>query len=762
LVWGTVNAPEIVPSAQRKSPLPSVGEGTRDSEAPPDSAGVSAAARAAGDAGLVEPLLCALEFLGKSAGVEVDRSAARRALDEANRDTAFIGPEAWFEELARAGTSVGLCIRTIRRGAADVIAIAHSLAPLVTLAAGREGSVRAVAVVEQSGARVRVVSTGNVRDASWSDAASLAEIAGASSVTEPVTWAIAEPLEPLAALGGGGGGGSAPSPFSRLMSLLRLERDDVWVAFVYAIGVGIVSLAAPIGVQALVNTVAFGGLLQPLVVLTLLVAVGLAFAGVLRALQAHVVERIQQRVFVRVTVDLAQRLPRVRTDALGQAYGPELVNRFFDVLTVQKGAATLLVDGVSIALQTAVGMLVLGFYHPTLLVFDAALIAAVAFVLLGLGRGAVKTSVKESKAKYAVAAWLEEMARHPAAFRSYGGAAFARARAEDLLRGWLGVRRKHFKVLFRQIIGSLVVQVLASAALLGVGGWLVIRGKLTLGQLVAAELIVTSVVAGIAKFGKHLESFYDLCAGVDKLGQLVDLPLEAPGGTPLARSPKGARVELVDVSFGHPGKDPLLARVDLTLEPGARVALLGPSGAGKSTLVDLVYALRAPTHGRIDVDGADVRDLDVPSLREHVALIRGSEIFDGTVADNVRVGRPDVTTREVRAALEAVGLWEEIARLPEGLDTHLATGGAILSRGQALRLSAARAIVGRPRLVLLDEPLEGLDPISRKALYTALLDRKAPWTLLSTTQDKDVLRGCDEIFVIDASRVRPLRAGDLS
>jgi ABC-type bacteriocin/lantibiotic exporter with double-glycine peptidase domain len=757
-----VNAPEIVaPASRNPTPPPASAATPPEGEAAPDSAGQSAAVRAAGDAGLVEPLLCALEFLGKHAGVEVDRTAARTALDEASRDTAFIGPEAWFDELARAGATVGLSIRTLRRGAADVMASVTLLAPLVTLAAGREGSMRAMAAMERRGSRIRVVTTGDDRDASWSDVSGLAALTGAASVTEPVTWAVAEPLEPLATLGGSEGGGG-PTPFSRLVSLLRLERDDVWVALVYAIGVGIVSLAAPIGVQALVNTVAFGGLLQPLVVLTLLVLVALSFAGVLRALQAHVVERIQERVFVRVTVDLAQRLPRVRADALGRSYGPELVNRFFDVLTVQKGAATLLVDGVSIALQTAVGMLVLGFYHPTLLVFDAALIVSVAFVLLVLGRGAVKTSVKESKAKYAVAAWLEEMARHPTAFRSHGGAAFARARAEDLLRGWLGMRHKHWKVLFRQVVGSLVIGALASAALLGVGGWLVIGGKLTLGQLVAAELIVTSVVAGIAKFGKHLESYYDLCAGVDKLGQLVDLSLEAPGGTPLARGDKGARVELVGVNSGERGKEPLLARVDLTLEPGARVALLGPSGAGKSTLVDLVYALRAPTQGRVDIDGADVRSLDVPSLREQVALIRGGEIFDGTVADNVRVGRPDVTTREVRAALEAVGLWEEIAALPEGLDTHLSTGGGVLSRGQALRLSAARAIAGRPRLVLLDEPLEGLDPASRRALSSALFDRKAPWTLLSTTHDREVLRGCDEIFVIDAGRVRPLRAGDLS
>ncbi|MRG92317.1 ATP-binding cassette domain-containing protein [Polyangium spumosum] len=608
---------------------------------------------------------------------------------------------------------------------------------------------------------VRVAAASGGDKPTWAGPEKLAAIVGAASPTEPVTWAIADPLEPLGALGGGGGGNGAPSPLGRLVSLLRLERDDIGVALVYAIGVGVVSLAAPIGVQALVNTVAFGGLLQPLVVLTLLVFVGLAFAGVLRALWAWVVERIQQRVFVRVSVDLAFRLPRVRSDALGGAYGPELVNRFFDVLTVQKGAATLLVDGVSILLQTAVGMLVLAFYHPLLLAFDVALVIAVSFVLLGLGRGAVKTSVKESKAKYAVAAWLEEMARHPAAFRSVGASGFARARAEDLLHTWLEARRKHWKVLFRQIAGSLVVQAIASAALLGVGGWLVIRGKLTLGQLVAAELIVTTVVAGIAKFGKTLESFYDLLAGVDKLGQLVDLPLEVPGGTYIPRSEAGARVRLVDVAFAYPGKEPLINELNLSLAPGARVAVVGPSGAGKSTLADMLYGLRAPTRGHIDVDGADLRDVDVSSLREHIALVRGVEIFDGTVAENVRVGRHEVQTRDVRAALEAVGLWDDIAALPEGLETRLPTGGGLLSHGQAQRLCVARAIAGRPRLVVLDTALAELEPASRKAIHAALLDRAAPWTALVLTHDRDVLRSCDEILVLDAGRVRPLRAGDL-
>ena len=704
-----------------------------------------------------EALLAALQFLAEQAGIEVDRAAARKALDETRQDAIFVGQDAYFEELIRAGAALGLTVRTIRRASGEVITRARALVPALTFVAGDE--LRPLALVGYRRNAVRVVDPNDREHPEWVDSDKLAARLGAPNTTEPVLWAIADASEPLANLAHSRHG---TTPFQRLLALLRLERDDIGVACIYAVGVGIASLAAPIGVQALVNTVAFGGLLQPLVVLTLLVFVGLGFAGVLRALWAWVIERIQQRIFTRVAMDLAHRLPRVRMNALGRAHGPELVNRFFDVLTVQKGAATLLVDGVSITLQTAVGMLVLAVYHPILLAFDVALIIAVVFVLFGLGRGAVDTSLKESKMKYAVASWLEQMAEHEVTFRSSGGSAFARERAEDLLREWIAARNKHWKVLFRQILGSLWVQALASTALLGVGGWLVIAGKLTLGQLVASELIVTSVVSGIAKFGKHLESFYDLLAGVDKLGHLVDLPVEAPGGALLPRKSVGMHLRLVDVSFAFPNGTRILDRARVNIEPGARIAIVGASGSGKSTLVDLLHGLQTPTRGRIDVDGIDVRDIDVTSLREQTAFLRNVEIFEGTVLDNVRVGRRDVQTSDVRSALQAVGLYDDIAALPDGLNEVLVNGGHTLSQSQAVRLCVARAIAAKPRLIVLDVAVADFDPTTRKLVLDALLDAHAPWTLIVTTHDREVLRHCDEIHVLQDGQIRPLRATDLA
>ena len=241
---------------------------------------------------------------------------------------------------------------------------------------------------------------------------------------------------------------------------------------VFSLVVGVLTLASPIAVEALVNTVAFGQYLQPVIVLALILFTFLAFAAAIRGLIVYVVEIIQRRLFVRVVEDLAYRLPRVQQQALDREYGPELVNRFFDVVTVQKVVATLLLDGIAIVLQTAIGMAVLAFYHPFLLGFNLVLLFSIGFVVFGLGQGAVTTAVRESVSKYAVGAWLQELTRSPTAFKLHGGSQFALDRADQLAIDWLIARRAHFRILMRQILFALGLQAVAATALWGwVAGW---------------------------------------------------------------------------------------------------------------------------------------------------------------------------------------------------------------------------------------------------------------------------------------------------
>jgi len=530
---------------------------------------------------------------------------------------------------------------------------------------------------------------------------------------------------------------STPSPFRRLLMLLSPERRDIAIVIAFAIGVGVLTLATPVAVQSLVNIVSFGGLTQPLLVLALLMLGFLLLAGTIRSFKAYVVEILQRRLFVRVVTDLGYRLPRVHVASFDRGHGPELVNRFFDVLTVQKVGASLLLDGVAVVLQTIIGLLILAFYHPFLLAFDVVLIAGIAFVLFVMGRGAVRTAIVESKAKYAVAASLEEIARNPLSFKQVGGPELARQRADALASEYVEARRLHYRVVFRQIVSSLTLQALAATALLSIGGWLVINGQLTLGQLVAAELIVSIVLASFAKLGQKLESFYDLLAAVDKLGQLLDLPLERQTGERVDHTSPGAELKLIDLSFAYGGARSALNEVNLAVQPGDRVQIVGRHGSGKSTLADLLFGLRTPNGGRIEIDGVDVREISLESLRRQVAVVKDIEMIDGSIGENVGMGRTSVSPADIREALEAIGMLDEIRDLPDGVATMLSSTGAPLSSGQARRLMLARAIAGKPRLLVLDDFLDDLDVDARIKALQALASPDRRWTLVVMTRHDD-------------------------
>ncbi len=379
------------------------------------------------------PLLQVLEALGEPAGVAVDAMVVQRWSRAHPKRPA----EAWPEHLQEACTAVGLNGVRQRVPLQDVLQGKLPL-PAVTLTPGGW-----LLLTERRREQVRVLLLAETAPRPrWVRGPKLMALAGAASRAEPLEWLVAVPTLPLERVGGHAGHGDEhPTPMQRLRSLLWLERDDLKVVLIYAIAAGMLSLATPVAVQALVNSVAFGSLLQPLVVLSILVMAALAFAALLRALHVHVVEIIQQRIFVRVALDAAHRIPRVSPVAFDRSYGPELVNRFFDVLTIQKTLSVFLIDGVSLVLQALIGMMVLAFYHPVLLAFDVLLIAATAVIVLVLGQGGMATAIEESKSKYAVAAWLEELARHPLTFRSKEGAAYAEAQADVLTRRYLGTRR---------------------------------------------------------------------------------------------------------------------------------------------------------------------------------------------------------------------------------------------------------------------------------------------------------------------------------
>ncbi len=552
-----------------------------------------------------------------------------------------------------------------------------------------------------------------------------------------------EPRYPLDVLAGRSVGGD-PGPgraLRRLWSFARLESSELWMVFIYAILIGVLTLLTPVAVQALVNSIAFGSVLQPLIILTLALLAGLAFAAGLNVLRLYVVEVLQRRVFVRVAGDFGRRLPRLGAELHDRRFAPELANRFFDVITVQKAGSTLVVDALGLLLQTAMGLLLLAFYHPILLAFDAVLLVLLTGLIFIPATRGVKSAIKESKAKFATAAWLETVAANPELFANAGSTDNAAARTEALCRTYLDARSTHYSKLLTQIVGGLALQVFASVALLGVGGWLVINRQLTLGQLVAAELVVAAIGSGFAKLGKQLEKLYDAVAAMDKIGEVVDAERERDGGEAI-RGEGPMHLRLADLA--HPR---LACPIDADIRAGERIAIVGAPGSGKTTLLDLLAGRREPSHGTVRADGIDLRQADLLRYRQEVGRVGAEPHFAAiSIGEYMRLAAPTATSDDIREAVTLVGLDEAINNIPKGLESQLLPHGGPLSRSQALRLAVARVIVQQPRLILLDQTLDVLAEEVR--IIDALLRPGAPWTVVVVTRDEAILSRCDRIITL--------------
>lgn len=533
-----------------------------------------------------------------------------------------------------------------------------------------------------------------------------------------------------------------PRPLAKIRTLVHLERGDITVVVIYAIFIAILSLATPIAVEAMVTTVIFGVVLWPIIWLAIILLACLALAGTIRLVEMWVIEVLQRRLFVRTVTAFAQRLPATTMDTYESQSGPTLVNRFFDVVTVQKSVSALLLDGVGLLLSIIVGMIVLAVYHPLLLAFDFGLIVAL-LIVLWAGRGGVGTGIAESHAKYDVAGWLEEIARIPQTFKTGYGPMLAFQRADELTQHWVENRRAHYRVVFRQYFLAVIVQIVANVLLLGLGGWLVIQRQLTIGQLVAAELIISFVVGSLLKLNKYLDNWYDLCSAIEKVSIVNELPQERANGMPLPVQPQGMRIAVNDVQFQL--RRTLLHGQSWAVEPNEKVGLTGKGGSGKSVLLDVLAGFREPTAGNIVLDGFDLRELELNSLRQQVQIVRDVQLFAGTILDNLCLGRPNPDPHEIREALQAVNLLPLIQSLPDGLETLLTPTGRPLSSSESLRLCLARAILSQPRLLILDGVLDVLDMSESPELLDTLFAPMAPFTLLVASSDAEVLRRCQRV-----------------
>jgi len=547
------------------------------------------------------------------------------------------------------------------------------------------------------------------------------------------------------------------SPVTRLFRLLSTERKDILYILLYALFIGLVSLILPLGLQTTVELISGGVFFSSVYVLIGLVILGVLITGGLQVVQISLVEHLQRRIFTKAAFEFAYRIPRIKMESLMKTYAPELINRFFDIITIQKGLPKLLIDFSAGAIQILFGLLLLSLYHPFFVFFGIFLLLILVVIFYATGPRGLDSSISESKYKYKVVQWLEELARTINSFKLAGNTDLPTQKADYSVSNYLKYRKTHFSVLLTQYSFFVFFKVAVTGGLLIMGTILVIDREITLGQFVASEVIIILVLNAVEKIIMYIDVVYDLLTAVDKVSHVTDLPLEKIGGIdfPKKYTTPGYGIAISKLRYTY--KDltvPTLNDIDLVIQPGERICIAGPGGSGKTTLTNIIAGLFSSYEGGVSINNFSLRDLDITHLRDKVAKnISQEDIFDGTIYENITVGKTTTRIEDVMDALDQVGLKEYINSLPEGLNTHIVSGGKGLSSSIVHRLILGRCLAKKPSLIILNDFFSGLAKSDKLQLVQSVINPESSWTLLAVSNDPLVMASCDRVIVLDNGHI---------
>lgn len=546
------------------------------------------------------------------------------------------------------------------------------------------------------------------------------------------------------------------TPIQRFIRLLSGERKDIVTILIYAIFIGIIGLSLPLGIQATVELVSGGVVVSSVYILIALVIIGVLAAGGLQVMQISVVEYLQRRIFTKAALEFAIRVPRVKMESIMQHYAPELMNRFFDVLTIQKGLPKLLIDITTSLVQILFGLLLLSFYHPFFVFFGLLLVSILTLIFYLTGPKGLRSSINESKYKYKVVAWLEELARTLNSFKISGNTSLPISKTEYNVNNYLKNRKIHFKVLISQYSWIILFKAVVTGGLLIIGTALVIQREITLGQFVASEVIIILILSSVEKIILYMEVVYDLLTAVDKISHVTDIPLERSGGIdfPYNKEKKGFQVVLKNLNYKYQNhKEYTLKDLNLNIESGEKICISGGSESGKTTLTNVITGLHQNFEGIITFNGLSIRDVDLRNLRDNIGKnVSREDIFDGTVLENILVGKPFAAQDKAIKAIEKAGISDEINSMPKGLNTHILSEGQGLSSSFINKLILARVFAKEPRMIILNDFFESFSKSDKIKLMDSLIANEN-LSMLAVSNDPLIMASCDRVIVLEHGKI---------
>ena len=546
------------------------------------------------------------------------------------------------------------------------------------------------------------------------------------------------------------------SPTKRFFKLLNMDRKDIYQIFFYAIFAGLVSLSLPLGVQAIINFIQSGRVSVSWVVLVIFVVLGVALVGFLAFMQLRITENLQQKIFVRSSFEFAYKLPKIKfEDLYPNVYPPELANRFFDTITIQKGSSKILLDFSAALLQIGFGILLLSLYHPFFIVFGLLLVILLHFIFKLSYNPGVETSLKESKYKYEVADWLQEIARNKTSFRNQTNFEYALHKNDAIVANYLKFREKHFAVIKRQFGQLVFFKILITAGLLLLGGYLVITQQMNIGQFVASEIVILLVINSVEKIIIGLETFYDVLTSLEKIGQVTDMEFEAESESVIDSCYTAINLELENVSLQFPeSRDTLLKKISLHILPSEKIILSGKNGSGKTTLIRILSGILAPTSGYFYVNDDTFRKINLNQYRSQIATItQGETPFEGTLLENITFNDPNISNDEIKWAIDSVQLTSFIKTLPNGLDTEILPEGKQLSSSNAQKILIARSILKKPKILFYEDPTDRMDDETARKIIDFICQPEHKWTVVVTSTNQYWKEKASRTIIMEKGRI---------
>jgi ABC-type bacteriocin/lantibiotic exporter with double-glycine peptidase domain len=517
---------------------------------------------------------------------------------------------------------------------------------------------------------------------------------------------------------------------------------------------GLVQLSVPIGVQAIIGFVLGASMVTSIYILIFVVVLGVLMVGIMQINQMKIIEKIQQNIFTRNAFAFAETIPRFDLKKVDNYYLPEKVNRFFDTVNVQKGLSKLLLDIPTATIQIIFGLILLSLYHPIFIVFGLILVFILWFILYITSKKGWLSSLEESNYKYEVVGWLEEIARVIKSFKFSQGGHLNLHKTDKNVMGYLKARTTHFNVLVLQYTALVFFKVGITATMLIVGTYLLLNQQLNIGEFIASEIVILTVISAVEKLIASLDNIYDIITGLEKLASVTEIPLEKEGKLVLNPLNNGLSIKISDFSFQYLDGKKALNNINLTIPANSKVCISGHEGSGKSSLLRVISGNFSDFSGSILINNIPIGNYQLESLRNETGLyLNQQDIFRGTVWENISLNKEGVMPENITRIAENLGIQSYLDTLQQGFETEIDSAGKKLPSTTVKKILLLRAFANEPSLLLLEEPWQGLELSEKETIIDCLLHKIQNTTIIVVSNDEAFAKKCDYHYHLENGKL---------